>query len=316
MSATPARLRFPALGTTAVVAATDDTMLATAGAVVVAEIAAVDVACSRFRPDSDLMAVNGAHGRPVAVSPLFADALGVALRAAEITGGLVDPTVGAALRVVGYDRDFAMVSKHGGTLVARVERVPGWQTVQVDARARTVVVPNGVQLDLGATAKAWCADRAARTAAEATGAGILVSLGGDVATAGAPPAGGWIVLVADDHAASVDAPGATMSVASGGLATSSTTVRRWRRGGVQLHHVIDPGTGWPAAGPWRTVTVAAASCLDANVAATAAIVLGAEAIAWLDARRLPSRLVSDDGSISYVAGWPAAACLRAGTQER
>jgi thiamine biosynthesis lipoprotein len=304
MSNLMAELRFPALGTTVVLAVTNSDALEAASAIVAGEISAVDLACSRFRSDSDLTEVNSAQGRPVVVSRLFLDALDVALWAAETTNGLVDPTVGAAMKVVGYDRDFATVAEHGGSIVGRIGPVAGWRSVRVDVRTSTVAVPNGVQLDLGATAKAWCADRAALAAAEVTRSGVLLSLGGDVATAGKPPEGGWTVLVTDDHAASMDAPGATVALMSGGLATSSTTVRRWQRGDVQLHHILDPDTGWPAAGPWRTVTVACNCCVDANVAATAAIVLGERAPAWLQSRRLPSRLVSVDGSIVYVADWP------------
>jgi thiamine biosynthesis lipoprotein len=316
MTASSAHVCFPALGTTATVAVTDDDVVDIVTAIAVAELAAIDAACSRFRSDSELNAVNTAGGRPVDVSQLFLEALDVALWAAAITDGLVDPTVGGAMKVVGYDRDYAAVTKDGGSIVGRVERVPGWQAVHVDTGAGTVTVPNEVQLDLGATAKAWCADRAASAAADATGAGVLVSLGGDVATAGEAPPGGWTVLVTDDHAAPTDAPGETVAVLSGGIATSSTTVRRWQRGGIRLHHILDPDTGWPAAGPWRTVTVAAACCLDANVAATAALVLGDDGPAWLDARRLPARLVSGDGTTVYVADWPTAERLDSGTQRR
>jgi thiamine biosynthesis lipoprotein len=180
--------------------------------------------------------------------------------------------------------------------------VPGWRTVALDPAARTLHVPAGVRLDLGATAKALAADRAAASvAAAAPGLGVLVSLGGDIAAAGPPPEGGWRVRVTDDHRAGPEASAQTVTVRSGGLATSSTTVRRW---GARDHHIIDPATGHPADAPWRTVSVAAASCVDANVASTAAIVLGAEAPDWLAQRALPSRLVAQDGSELALAGWP------------
>ena len=100
-------------------------------------------------------------------------------------------------------------------------------------------------------------------AAEQTGSGVLVSLGGDVAVAGPASAGGWPIRIADDHAASLGDAGPTVSVQLGGLASSGTAVRRWRSGGVEVHHVIDPRSGRPAPTPWRTVSVAAASCVDA-----------------------------------------------------
>jgi thiamine biosynthesis lipoprotein len=185
-----------------------------------------------------------------------------------------------------------------------VGAVPGWQTISIDRRAGTVRRPAGVELDLGATAKALCADRAARAAAQATGSGILVSLGGDIAVAGDSPVDGWRVRVAEDHAAGVDAPGQTVLISSGGLATSSTTVRRWARGERQLHHLIDPATGQPAPGYWRTVTVAAGSCVDANIASTAAVILGPQARPWLEEHGLPARLVATNGGVSLVGGWP------------
>jgi thiamine biosynthesis lipoprotein len=170
---------------------------------------------------------------------------------------------------------------------------------------RTVRVPSGVELDLGATAKALAADRAAATIAAATGVGTLVGLGGDVAVAGPPPDAGWPVRIADDHASPLDGPGPVVSIARGGLASSGTSVRRWTTAGGHLHHIVDPRTGRPADTPWRTVSVAAGSCVDANAASTAAVVLGDRAPAWLEEARLPARLAAEDGRVTTVAGWPA-----------
>jgi thiamine biosynthesis lipoprotein len=133
---------------------------------------------------------------------------------------------------------------------------------------------------------------------------VLVSLGGDIAIAGDPPGRGWSVRVTDWHAAGPEAEGQTVQATSGGLATSSTTVRRWSRGGDELHHVVDPATGRSAEVVWRTVSVAAATCVDANVAATAAVVRGERSPAWLESLRLPARLVRPDGTVVRVGGWP------------
>ena len=165
-------------------------------------------------------------------------------------------------------------------------------------------MPAGVRLDLGATAKALAADRAAEQAGAAAGCGVLVSLGGDMATAGEPPAAGWPVRVTDWHAAPLDADGQTVRLPGGALATSSTTVRRWARGGEQLHHVLDPRTGRPAAVVWRTVSVAAATCVDANIASTASVIRGERSPSWLESVGLPARLVRQDGSVVRAAGWP------------
>ena len=279
--------------------------MSAARALLDAEIRAIDESCSRFRADSELSVLNAARGRKRRVSPRFLEALDVALRAARITDGLVDPTVGTAMRVLGYDRDFAGVDRDGPPLRVSVANVPGWQTIEVDRADSTVRVPAGVELDFGATAKALCADRAARAIGEATGTGVLVSLGGDIAIGGPVREAGWAVLIADDHAAGPDSPGPRIAVRSGGVATSGTTVRRWQRGGVTLHHVVDPRTGRPTSRRWRTVSVAAASCVDANIASTAALVSDADAPRWLAARALPARLVGADGRVVTVAGWPS-----------
>ncbi|HZD72559.1 MAG TPA: FAD:protein FMN transferase, partial [Actinomycetota bacterium] len=153
------RASFWALGTGAVVLVTDERRLGPACLAVASEVVAIDLACSRFRDDSELAVVNQAGGRWVAVGELQFEALEVAVRAARLTDGDVDPTVGEAIRVLGYDRDFASVPATGAPLL-RVARVPGWRRVRLDPRRRRVRVPAGVRLDLGATAKALAADRA------------------------------------------------------------------------------------------------------------------------------------------------------------
>jgi thiamine biosynthesis lipoprotein len=226
----------------------------------------------------------------------------------------VDPTCGEALAEIGYDRDFAQIRAADpgpGGPPSRPRRdpgrprVPGWHSVRLDRGQRQAQLAGGAQLDLGATAKAWAADRCAAIIAGRVGCGVLVSLGGDIAVAGAAPADGWRVRVTDDHAAGPDAPGQTVTVSSGGLATSSTTVRTWAVGGGQrVHHIIDPATGEPARSCWRTVSVAAGSCVDANTASTAAIIRSAAALPWLSGAGLPARLVRTDGSVETTAGWP------------
>jgi thiamine biosynthesis lipoprotein len=300
---TPTSSSFPALGTTAVVCVTNAAALADARVALERELSAIDRACSRFRPDSELVRLNAGAGAAIQVGDALFEAIAVALRVAAATQGLVDPTVGRSLRLAGYDRSFEHVRagrRQRPTFVA----AHGWQTVEVDAGPRTVRLPPGVELDLGATAKALAADRSASAIASETGCGVLVSLGGDVAVSGAAPPGGWPIRISDDHAAPLDGPGPVVSISSGGLATSGTAVRRWRAGRTELHHIVDPRTGRPAATPWRTITVAAATCVDANAASTAALVLGENAPAWLAERGLPARLVSETGSASWVCNWP------------
>lgn len=295
-----------ALGGSMRVVVTEPRLLHAARAAVDEVVTAIDDAASRFREESELSRLNAAPDREVVVSPLLAQAIAAGLRGARLTDGAVDPTVGAALRLVGYDKDFAQVLEDGGPLHVRTARVPGWQEVRFDPATRTVSIPRGVEIDLGATAKALASDLAARAAAEAMQGrvGVLVSLGGDIAVAGPPPAAGWPVQVSEDSGAPLDTREETVTIADGGIATSSTTVRRWTRGGVELHHIIDPATGSPVDGPWRTATVVAATCVDANIASTAAIVTGDRAMAWLERFGLAARLVGQDGVIATTRSWP------------
>ncbi len=303
------RSAWEALGTSVVLQLHDANALEPARESVERELAAIDLACSRFRSDSELARVNARAGRWTPVGPLLMDAVEVAVRAAELSDGDVDPTVGRALELAGYDRDWRLLDPPAGQpappprIAARV--LAGWRQIALDRCRCSIRLPAGIALDLGASAKAWAADRAAAAAASATGCGALVSLGGDVATRGSGPAGGWQIRVTDDHRSGPAAPGQTVAIHSGGLATSSTAVRRWRHGGHTMHHIIDPDTGAPVRGTWRTVSVAAASCTDANIAATAAIVRSQAAAAWLSELGMPARLVDRQGAVTTVGGWPA-----------
>jgi len=324
----PAVAEWRALGCSVRLVVTDPAKLDLCRGRLAALLDVVDGACSRFRPDSEIAEVCRATG-PVEISPLLADALAAAIRAARLTDGLVDPTVGAAMAAVGYDRDFELVEPQGAPIRVTLRPVPGWQLIELDqpedgAEPCVLRLREGITLDLGATAKAWAADSAATELAKIADCGVLVALGGDIAVSGMPPlreGGGryWRITVRDrtdvrtDVGESTEAPEspaelgpeAEISITDGGLATSGTSSRRWWRGGDLLHHILDPRTGLPAATPWRTVSVAAGNCLDANTASTAAILLGAKAPAWLTAHGLPARLVPEDGGpIIYTPGWP------------
>jgi len=297
---------FRALGTGVRVITLDPSGLDRAVGAVQDLLAQIDQACSRFRPDSELAQLNQAAGRPVRVSPLLFLALETALRVSRMTAGAVDPTVGTAMRIIGYDRDFAKLPADGAFTVA-ARPVPGHQRIRLVTSRLEVSCQPDVEIDLGSSAKALAADLAAQAALAAGGSGVLVSLGGDIAVAGQAPADGWPVLIAEDHAAPLDGPGEVVSISAGGLATSSTMVRRWRQAGVERHHIVDPRTGAPAHVHWRTVSVAAASCVDANAAATAAIVWGDAALGWLEQHQLAARLVRADGAVTRLSRWPRAA---------
>ncbi len=286
------------------VAVTDAAVLDEAGELLSDLLADVDLAASRFRDDSELVALDWAHGAWTPISPLFTELLTVALRAARLTDGDVDPTVGAALSGLGYDRDVTEIAADGIVLAVPA---PGWRTIELDEEGHRVRLAPGVRLDLGATAKAWTADTAAGAITAATGTGCLVSIGGDIAVAGPAPDGGWRIRVEDvtsDPDAAPVGPSVVVTIRDGGLATSSTVARRWQRDGLWLHHLIDPHTGMPPAPAWRTVSAAAGTCVDANMLSTAAVIRGNRVWPLLGAARLPVRLVTPDGQVLTAGGWP------------
>jgi thiamine biosynthesis lipoprotein len=259
----------------------------------------VDEAASRFRADSELSRANARTGRPTPISLLLVELVDAALRMAHHTDGAVDPTLGRTLRRLGYDRDITAVTADGPQVAPHVAAVD-WRHVRLDREMGLLTVPRGVALDLGSTAKAHTADMAAATLAHRYGTAVLVELGGDVAVAGNRP-DGWVLQVAEREGGE----GQLVLVRDGGLATSTTTVRRWRRGDRPVHHIVDPRTGHSANGPWRTATVAASDALHANAASTAAIVLGTDAVEWLEVHGYVARLVATDGKVQATRGWPA-----------
>jgi len=246
---------------------------------------------SRFDPDSELSRVNAAAGRPVRVSQVFAEMLGVALEAARETGGLVDPTLGAELEAAGYDTDFSSLED----ALSPPGPIEPRRRVAVRLVERSVVVPKVVRLDLNGVVKGRTVDDAL-TLIKGRG---FVSAGGDLAVRGtfvaALPRGGTVGLV------------------RGALATSGTDRRRWLRGGRVQHHLIDPSTGAPASSPWEQVTVCGLSCVGADVAAKAAFLLGSAGPAWLGVRGLPGRFVTSAGDIVVNRAWKRslerAACI-------
>ncbi|HYN76107.1 MAG TPA: FAD:protein FMN transferase [Candidatus Limnocylindria bacterium] len=265
------------------------------------ELALMDAAASRFRPDSEVSLLAEAGGRPVRVSPVLADAVRAAVRVARLTDGSVDPTLGRAMVAAGYDVDFGALAATGSpprvtvTSAARAS----WRDVLLDGDVLTL--PEGVLLDLGATGKALAVDRAAVRASHAVGGAVLVAVGGDLRVVEDGSREPWLIELAERP----DDPGvAWVHVTDGAVATSTTTARRWRVAEGWAHHVLDPTTGRPARVHWRTATVAAATCVDANAASTAALVKGRAAEPWLRSVGLPARLVGVDGSVVAVGGWP------------
>lgn len=295
---------FRAIGTTATVVVQDSADAATAEQLLAAELAAVDLACSRFREDSELQALHAAGGRTVAVSELLFEALSVALDTADRTGGAVDPTIGNAIAALGYDADLDEVLSRPAAPPRALGPVAGYQHVQLDPRDRTVRIPRGVRLDLGSSAKALAADRAAARIAERIGAGTLVSLGGDVAVAGPPPAGGWAVGIAQESSTPADEVDQVVAIRHGGLASSAPSARAWRAGGRAVHHIVDPRTGDSVEPYWALVSATGATCVEANLVTTAALVWRDDALRRLARFDQSVRLVRIDGTVVTLNGWP------------
>ena len=282
--------------TTARLVVTDPHVLDEARELCEGVLTGIGAVASRFDPTSELSRLPD-DGRPHRLSPLLADLLAEALSAASVTGGAVDPTVGATLVDLGYDRDITLLTDRHRP-VARVRRVPGWRSVRLVHDVLTL--PAGVLLDLGATAKASAADRCARAVAARFGTGVLVAIGGDVATAGTGPGPCWQVEVLD---VATDAAEQIALPSGWAVCTSSTRRRTWNRCGVPQHHLIDPRTSLPATDTWAAVTVVARNCVTANTASTAAVVLGRSDPDWLTRTGLPARALAHDGSTVRFGGF-------------
>jgi FAD:protein FMN transferase len=304
LATTDSSAEWPIWSTLVRVVVTEPRALPQARALVEAGLDAVQRAGSRFHPSELRDRVNVANGQPITVSPLLAALVNAAIEAAAMSDGDVTPMLGSALARAGYDDDFREIVVRAADAaphtVLEPHAAPDWTDIRL--RGRTLTVPSGVRLDLGATAKAHAADWCARMVAERLGIGVLVSLGGDIATAGVGPDGGWSVLVADQ----ADDPIATIALtACAALATSSTASRAWRSGAALMHHILDPRTCRPAEPVWRTVSVAARTCLTANTLSTAAIVRGRAAVPWLRTLGAPARFVAASGRVVTINGWPS-----------
>ena len=297
--------RFDAIGTTARVLATEPSVLDEALRTAREWLERLDIAASRFRADSELAGISTRSARaPVAVvlSAMLGEVLEASLRAAALTGGLVDPTVGAALRRAGYDDDMTVVRDRAGwTVPGDPEPAPGWRQINYTPEVRLLVMPAGTVLDFGSSAKAYAADRIAALLGETLPGGFLVDLGGDIAVAGTAPEAGWQVGIGHDGDRAVQ----VITIRDQAVTTSSTRDRAWASGSGTAHHIIDPRTGSPAERVWAEVTCLGATALEANAASTAAIVLGGQAPSWLRAHGIDASLHGTDGTDVRTGNWPA-----------
>ncbi len=300
----PTATRFRAMGTDVTVLVLDGP--ADAGAHAAATIERLEQQWSRFRPTSELCALNAAAGAPVVVSVELFALVERAVRAWKDTAGRYDPTVLPAVVAAGYDRDFDAVAREGagpGTDVAPAP-APGCAAIELDARLFAVTLPAGVALDLGGIGKGYAADLVAAELIARGARGALVNLGGDLRALGAAPEPhGWVVAVDDPLAT-----GSTgmLALREGAIATSTRLRRTWERDGQTLHHLIDPRTGRPAASGLASVTVVAADAWRAEVLAKAAFVAGpADGGAVVTGAGATGLLVHDDARVVELEGLAA-----------
>jgi FAD:protein FMN transferase len=263
-------------------------------------IDAIDAACNRFKADSEISRMNRRADDTVSISPTMELALDAALRAGAATDGLCDPTVLSSLLALGYDRDYDELAAHGAVEIGAPAPSPGLGAIDLDVAHHQVTLAPGCFLDLGASAKALTADLVARDVV-ARG-GVVVEIGGDVAVEGVGPEGPWAIGVAT----SLDITGREprITIASGGIATSSSTTRVWRAGGRVVNHIIDPRTGACAQGVYASATVSAENCVVANAFATAALLWGEDAGYHISQAGWSGRLVRHDGTVDFVGAWP------------
>lgn len=255
---------------------------------------------SRFLPQSELAQLNDQAGTPVSVSPLLFRVLQTALRAAQETEGLFDPTLLTQLVQLGYDRTFDDVPPIQPASRQEPQAGGGWRGILLERRRRRVTLPQGVGLDVGGIAKGMAVDAAL---AQLQTLGIetaLVNAGGDLAVLGLPPdKQDWPLAIAGKGQAW------NIPFRYGALATSGIDRRHWQQGTQSRHHLIDPRSGESAQSGLWSVTVAANTCQHAEVAAKCAFFLGARQGAnFLNDHGLAGLLVGSDGNWTSAGPWP------------
>lgn len=258
---------------------------------------------SRFLPESELSFLNAHTGMAVQVSPLLFKVLDRALAAARSTGGIYDPTLLNQMLDMGYDRTFEQVP----TMQAARGRVPmpggAWRLVHVDRARREVMLPPGIGLDFGGIAKGMAVDAAIERLRSLRITTALLNAGGDLVAMGTPP-------TLDHWPVSIEGKDTSWNIPLrfGALATSGVSRRRWQQGMQQRHHLIDPRTGESARIELWTVTAAAGTCEQGEVAAKVAFLLGeVRGREFLEQQGLAGLLTREDGRWTAAGPWPVEA---------
>ena len=263
---------------------------------------------SRFLPESELSQLNRLAGKSVIVSELLFTVIRRALEAAQATNGLYDPTLLNQLVLLGYDRTFDEVSVMQPAVEHPTILGGGWREIQREQAVRLVRLPSGINLEFGGIAKGMAVDAALERLRQEGIDIALVNAGGDLAVLGVP---------LQEKQWPIEIQGKTRSwvipLHHGAFATSGIARRRWQQGTHIRHHLIDPRSGLPARSGLWSVTVAAARCEQAEVAAKVAFLLGVEqGSEFLRRHSLAGLLIQEDGTWSCVGSWPREAMLKEG----
>jgi thiamine biosynthesis lipoprotein len=236
-------------------------------------VRAYEVRFTRFNPSSELSQLNAKAGSWFQASDEMFEVLSLAQCYAAATDGLFNPAVLPAMIRIGYDRSLELVRQYGAAPSSEAPKpAPDFSAVELDADRQRVILPSGMQLDLGGIAKGWIAEQAARLLAEIASA-CAVNAGGDMALIGLPPGQpAWEIELEDPR--NPQATLGILNVTAGGVATSSIGKRRWHQSGLEQHHLIDPRSGAPAEAEWLSVTTVAGRAVTAEVYAKALLLAG------------------------------------------
>lgn len=293
------REQFQAMGTT-ITLLLPETLLYTGTQVTHELFARWEQTLSRFLPESELSQLNRQLGNPVHVSDLLFHVLRAALTAAHETEGLFDPTLLTQLRHIGYDRSFDELP---AVLPEREQPSrPGgvWRDIRLSYIRKSVILPPGIGIEVGGIAKGMAVDAALKQLRLLGIRTALINAGGDLAVMGMPSGyESWPVAIEGRGTSWV------IPFTYGALATSGVSRRQWRQGTQARHHLIDPRSGESAQSGLWSVTVAASTCEQAEIAAKTAFLLGVEqGRKFLNQRGLSGLLVGLDGEWTSVGAWP------------
>ena len=240
-----------------------------------AEARRIEQKFSRYRDDSVVGQINASEGREIAVDAETAHLLNFAAQCFEVSGGLFDITSGVLRRIWKFDGSDRLATADE---IKSVAPFVGWQ--KVTWRAPMIALPPGMEIDLGGLAKEYAVDKALAAVQAITREPALVNFGGDLRVSGPRKNGArWKVAIE-----SVEASGqlaGLLELAGGAIATSGDARRFLLKNGVRYGHILNPRTGRPVAHAPRSVTVAAATCVEAGMIATLAVLQGKAAETFL-----------------------------------